>query len=92
MRGYTMNRWRDKAVAQVTLEYRLPLYYKWLQTVAFYEAGKVGSSLSRIGTDNWNSDVGAGLRLILGDNFIVRGDFGFGSEGMNAYFFYNQAF
>lgn len=92
LRGYTMSRWRDMASALFDFEYRFPLFVKWFQTVVFYETGKVGSRLTSIGTDNWMSDYGFGLHLDLGGNVIVRGDFGIGNEGMNMYFFYNQAF
>jgi outer membrane protein assembly factor BamA len=92
MRGYTMNRWRDRASVLVDLEYRFPLFYEWFQTAVFYETGKVGSALSGLGADNWVSDHGFGLHFILGGNVVVRGDLGFGQEGTNAYFFYNQAF
>ena len=92
LRGYTMNRFRDQALALINLEYRFPLVVKWFQTVVFYEAGKVGGRLHRVGFDNWISDYGLGLHLILGGNVVVRGDLGVGAEGMNLYFFYNQAF
>ncbi|NQU17312.1 MAG: BamA/TamA family outer membrane protein [Candidatus Saganbacteria bacterium] len=92
MRGYTMNRWRDRASALVNLEYRFPLFQKWIQIVTFLEAGKVGSMLSDIGLNNWVSDYGLGLHLNLGGSIIVRGDLGYGKEGSNMYFFYNQAF
>jgi len=92
MRGYTMSRWRDKASALINLEYRFLLFYDWIQAVTFYETGKVGSTLGQIGINDWASDYGAGLRLILGESVVVRGDFGLGAEGMNACFFYDQAF
>ncbi|MFH1387484.1 MAG: BamA/TamA family outer membrane protein [bacterium] len=92
LRGYTTGRWRDKAAALLNLEYRSPLFTDWIQGVLFYEAGKVGPVLTDIGLDRWPSDYGFGVHLILGDTMLVRGDFGFGSEGMNAYFFYGQAF
>ncbi|OGC24891.1 hypothetical protein A2291_01975 [candidate division WOR-1 bacterium RIFOXYB2_FULL_42_35] len=95
MRGYTVNRWRDKGLGLVNLEYRLPTpvpFLKGLSTVFFFEAGKVGPNLSSLGFDNWATDAGLGLHLNLGGNVIVRGDFGHGTEGTNAYFFYNQAF
>ena len=76
MRGYTMSRWRDKASTLIALEYRFPLFYDWIQAVTFYETGKVGSTLGQIGINDWASDYGGGLRLILGDSFVVRGDFG----------------
>ncbi|MDD5382938.1 MAG: BamA/TamA family outer membrane protein [Candidatus Margulisbacteria bacterium] len=92
MRGYTMNRWRDRSAALVNLEYRFPLIWQWFQAVVFYEVGKVGDRLVALGGDSWASDYGFGLHLNLGGNVVVRGDFGRGTEGANAYFFYNQAF
>ena len=95
MRGYTLNRWRDKAAALVNLEYRIPtpvFMLKGLSTVFFFEGGKVGEQLSGLGLGDWPTDMGIGLHINLGGNVIVRGDFGFGQEGMNVYFFYNQAF
>lgn len=92
MRGYTMNRWRDSASALINIEYRFPVFKKWIQIVTFGEAGKVGSILPDIGLNNWVLDYGLGLHLNLGGSIIVRGDLGHGKEGSNVYFFYNQAF
>jgi hemolysin activation/secretion protein len=95
MRGYTMNRWRDRSAALIDLEYRMPTpvpMLKGLDTVIFFETGKVGGELTKLGLDNWSSDAGLGIHINFGGNVIVRADFGHGTEGTNAYFFYNQAF
>jgi len=90
LRGYAMDRFRDKSAALINLEYRFPIIWVFSAAV-FYEAGKVAPLLTDIGFNDWASDYGAGLRINFG-NVIVRGDFGRSSEGTNAYFFYNQAF
>jgi outer membrane protein assembly factor BamA len=90
LRGYTMDRFRDKSAALINLEYRFPIFWVFSGAV-FYEAGKVAPLLTDIGLNDWASDYGAGLRINFG-NVIVRGDFGHSREGTNAYFFYNQAF
>lgn len=90
LRGYSINRFRDKSTAMVNLEYRFPIFWVFSGAV-FYEAGKVAPIFTELGLNSWASDFGAGLRVNFG-NVIVRGDIGRGTEGINAYFFYDQAF
>ncbi|MFH1577355.1 MAG: BamA/TamA family outer membrane protein [Candidatus Margulisiibacteriota bacterium] len=90
LRGYSVNRFRDRCSALLNLEYRFPIYWVFSGAV-FYETGKVTPLFTDIGLNDWASDLGAGLRINFG-NVIVRGDFGRSSEGTNAYFFYDQAF
>lgn len=90
LRGYPINRFRGMSSALVNLEYRFPLFWI-LSGVTFVEAGKVGNEINGLGFDNWATDIGIGGRVVI-EEMIVRGDLGFGAEGLNAYFFYNQAF
>jgi hypothetical protein len=63
-----------------------------LSTAIFIEAGTVGETLAGMSLNKWHTGSGIGLHLKLTEDFVVRGDLGFGAEGMNAYFFYGQAF
>jgi len=90
LRGYSLDRFRDRGAMLLNLEYRFPLIWG-LSGVVFYDAGKVAPRLPDIGLNDWVSDYGAGLRINFG-NVIVRGDVGRSEEGTNFYFFYDQAF
>lgn len=97
LRGYAINRWRDTNAALLNAEYRIPTplppsFLSGLDTVFFLEAGKVDNKMETIATGNWAVDSGFGFHLDLAGNVIIRADFGMGAEGLNAYFFYNQAF
>jgi len=90
LRGYAYYRFMDKSSALINLEYRVPVW-SWLGLVIFYDAGKTAPSILALGTNDWHSNLGLGIRGFLGD-LVVRGDFGVGSEGLQVNFFYGQAF
>jgi outer membrane protein assembly factor BamA len=97
LRGYAQNRFRDTNSALLNAEYRVPTPLPWaffsgLSTVFFLEGGSVDDEMGTILTSKWAVDSGFGFHLNLGGNVIVRADIGFGAEGVNAYFFYDQAF
>jgi outer membrane protein assembly factor BamA len=97
LRGYPINRWRDTNAALLNAEYRVPTplpmaFFSGLDTVFFLEGGKVDDEMGAIATGKWAVDSGFGFHLNLAGSVIIRADFGMGAEGLNAYFFYNQAF
>lgn len=97
MRGYTSNRFHDKASIYTTAEYRYTLRYNpiknvswlrflhldWFQLVGFVEGGRVAPSYTSSELfSNWKSDVGIAVRA-LAAGVIVRFDIANSEEGTN---------
>jgi len=90
MRGYMLNRFSDRGKFLVNAEYRFPIWKK-LGGNIFVDGGVVWSSLSQVRLDNSVIDVGWGLRYYL-QNFVVRFDMGWSSEGIGIYFNFGHVF
>ena len=90
MRGYMLNRFSDRGKFLVNAEYRFPIWKK-LGGNIFVDGGVVFSSLSQVRLDNSVIDVGWGLRYYL-QNFVVRFDMGWSSEGIGIYFNFGHVF
>ncbi len=104
MRGYSNNRFTDKAVFYATAEYRaildynpfrkndlIPVAIDWLQVVAFVEAGKVHNTYNLDLLNNMKYDVGLSLRAMAAQ-LPVRFDVAYGDEGVNMWVMIQQPF
>ncbi|WP_073120856.1 BamA/TamA family outer membrane protein [Reichenbachiella agariperforans] len=86
MRGYYEGAIRDKAIADVQVEYRMPVW-KIFGMVAFASAGRVAPDYSAMQLkDVWMSG-GLGLRVMVDskNRANLRMDFGWGQEGAKAF-------
>lgn len=90
MRGYKLNRFIDRGKLLINAEYRFPLWEK-LGGNVFVDAGYIFHRLSLKEIKKAIVDVGWGLRYYL-QNFVVRFDMGFSSEGMGIYFNFGHIF
>ena len=106
MRGYSQNRFHDKAAIYATAEYRMTLDYNplanldWLkflkidriQTVLFVEGGRVAPTFnSNVLFSDWKMDVGGSVRFIS-SGFVVRFDLAKSAEGANMWFMLGHPF
>jgi hypothetical protein len=90
LRGYESFRVRGPRLLAFDVEYRRGLGHG-LDAVAFYDAGAAfGAGAPEPG--RWRSDVGAGLRLRLGDGPLLRFDVARGSEGTRLQIKFGHAF
>jgi len=90
MRGYRLNRFKDKGKFLINAEYRFPVWKK-LGGNVFIDGGCLWPSLSEIKLNKAVVNIGWGLRYYL-QNFVVRFDMGFSDEGMGIYFNFGHAF
>ncbi len=90
LRGYQVNRFRDKGKILINAEYRFHIWRK-LGGNLFVDAGSVWPEWSRIRLDNFVAAAGWGLRYYLKE-FVVRFDMGFSPEGIGIYFNFNHVF
>ena len=90
LRGYPQDRFLDKSDALLNAELRFPIIWR-IGGVAGLDAGKVWPTLGQMNLARWASNPVAGLRLYM-DNFVVRLDVGFGTEGTGFYFNFGQLF
>lgn len=90
LRGYPQDRFLDKADGLANVELRFPIFWRF-GGVLGADAGKVWPSLSNVDVSRWPFNPVAGLRLYM-DNYVVRADLGFGSEGTGFYFNFGQLF
>jgi outer membrane protein assembly factor BamA len=89
-RGFKMDRFVDKAMVLISLEYRFPILGD-LGGVLFLDTGRVLPGIDEFTLDDWRSDVGWGLRYYL-ENFVVRFDMGFSEEGERIFFNFGHVF
>jgi outer membrane protein assembly factor BamA len=90
MRGYGLNRFQDRGILLINVEYRFPLWNK-LGGNVFIDWGLVWPSWRDIQLRRAAKDIGWGLRYYL-KNFVVRFDMGFSQEGTGIYFNFGQIF
>ena len=90
LRGYPQDRFLDKANALLNAEIRFPILWR-LGGVVGLDAGKVWPSIAMMDLQRWPYNPITGLRFYM-DNFVVRADIGFGSEGTGFYFNFGQLF
>ncbi len=89
-RGFKVDRFIDRALTFVTIEYRFPVYRK-IGGILFVDIGRVFPSIDKFRFYNWKIDSGFGLRYYL-ENFVVRFDTGFSNEGMRIFFNFGHIF
>ncbi len=90
LRGYQVNRFRDKGKILFNAEYRFHIW-KRLGGNLFVDAGSVWPEWSRIRLDAFAATAGCGLRYYMKE-FLVRFDMGFSPEGLGIYFNFNHVF
>jgi outer membrane protein assembly factor BamA len=90
LRGYPQDRFLDKADILINAEIRFPVWWRFGGVLGL-DAGKVWPSLGDMDLQRWAYNPVAGLRFYM-DNFVVRADIGFGSEGTGFYFNFGQLF
>jgi outer membrane protein assembly factor BamA len=90
MRGYALNRFMDKGKFLINAEYRFPIWQKIGGNV-FVDWGLVWPSWEEIQLKLAAKNIGWGLRYYL-ENFLVRFDMGFSSEGTGVYFNFGHIF
>ncbi len=94
MRGYYSGRYRDKVLAVVQAEYRLPLIWRF-GLVGFGGLGDVAPSLGDIKFDALKYSVGFGIRfkIVRKEGTNLRVDFAWGKSGNSGFYFTaNEAF
>jgi len=90
MRGFKADRFVDTTMSLVSLESRFMVHYP-LSIVLFVDSGRVYSGIDEITLKDWKIDTGFGLRYHL-DDFIVRLDTGFSTEGTRIFFNFGHVF
>ncbi len=93
MRGYYTGRYRDKVMAAVQAEYRMPLFWR-LGIVGFAGIGNVAPKLGSLGFDNLKYSVGTGLRFRVSsrETTNLRMDVAFAKGTSGIYFTAREAF
>lgn len=94
MRGYFEGRFRDKHYLSFQLEYRFPLYWKWLRGVLFSGVGDVANRLSDFSIAEAKLSYGGGLRILVNkeEKVYIRLDAGFGKGSSGYYITIGEAF
>ncbi|MCH8487693.1 MAG: outer membrane protein assembly factor [Candidatus Cyclonatronum sp.] len=92
-RGYYFGRFNDQNVAQLQLELRQHLWWRF-GAVAFASAGEVWNRFEDFTLSNPKYAGGAGLRFNLNprDSMNIRIDYGFGAHGNGLYLTIGEAF
>jgi outer membrane protein assembly factor BamA len=90
LRGYALNRFQDRGKLLMNAEYRFPVWNKVGGNV-FIDWGLVWPSWKNIHFNLAAKDIGWGLRYYL-QNFVVRFDMGFSTEGMRISFNFGHVF
>ncbi len=90
MRGFGLNRFLDKGKFLANVEYRFPIWWRFGGNL-FVDMGNVWSRLGDVDLGKTVMDYGLGLRFYM-DDFAVRVDFGFSTEGTRLYFNFGHIF
>jgi len=69
LRGYALDRFRDRVAAFGTLEYQWDLA-GWIMANAFVDAGRVYSAVNDVSLDHLRVGYGLGLQLTYGGGFV----------------------
>jgi outer membrane protein assembly factor BamA len=93
MRGYYSGRYRDKVMAAVQAEYRMPLFWR-IGIVGFAGLGNVAPLLGALSLDQLKYSVGTGLRFRVSprESTNIRMDVAFGKGTSGVYFTAKEAF
>jgi outer membrane protein assembly factor BamA len=90
LRGSPQDRFLDKTSAIVNAEIRFPIWWRFGGVVG-YDAGKVWDQPTDLGLNRWATNPVLGLRFFM-ETFVVRLDFGFGSETTGFYLNFGHLF
>jgi outer membrane protein assembly factor BamA len=93
MRGYYMGRYRDKNLAVLQAEYRMPVWWRFGLAV-FASAGDVAPSPGKFRLASFKAAGGLGLRFLFDpkEKTSLRLDFGFGKNTSGMYITATEAF
>ena len=93
LRGYYAGRYRDKNMAAIQAEYRIPLFWR-LGAVAFGDVGNVGSTMSALNFENLKYTYGGGVRVALDrkEKLNLRLDYGITRSSSGFYLQLGEAF
>jgi outer membrane protein assembly factor BamA len=93
LRGYYTGRFRDKVMAAVQAEYRLPLFWR-IGIVGFAGLGNVAPRLGALELDHLKYSYGTGLRYRISsrETTNLRVDVAFGKNTSGIYFTAREAF
>ncbi|MFT5286166.1 MAG: hypothetical protein ACI8TQ_002334 [Planctomycetota bacterium] len=94
LRGYTPNRFTDRAAAYGTLEYRFGVISRGFKVThrirverinlaLFYDFGTVANGLNELGDGEYLDSVGFGTRISFSREASFRIDYGISDEGSN---------
>lgn len=72
LRGYDVDRFRDRVAAVVQANYRWRAA-NWLAVVLFVDAGRVYESLNKLSFDDLRVGYGAGLEMYSGKSMLLQG-------------------
>ncbi len=92
-RGIIKGRYRDTHLLLTQMEYRFPIYRRFLGAI-FSSYGNVGHSYQHLLSTSWKLNYGLGIRFVLDktNKTNIRVDVAFGSDKPNYYFTINEAF
>ncbi|WP_189337144.1 BamA/TamA family outer membrane protein [Flavobacterium laiguense] len=95
MRGYYQGGFRDKALVDTQVEYRVPVW-NIFGVVGFIGTGRVFESYKDLSFEKWRVSYGTGLRVMVDtkNKTNLRIDFGFGEKGAlkGTYLSFSEAF
>lgn len=88
LRGYNRNRFYDRSMALLNLEYRYTVYeYRdWkIDALLFYDQGQVFNHFGKFQWDDFRETYGGGFRVNLLNNTLLTLQIGHGDEGTQLY-------
>ena len=87
MRGHFAGRYRDKHIIAAQVEYRFPIYWRFIGT-AFAGFGDVADEFNSFQTKNLKYSLGGGLRFTIDakERINIRFDAGFGLDGSRGFY------
>lgn len=93
LRGLVKGRLADRQQADVQLEWRFPLFWRFGATV-FADAGKVGNDASELAENRFRWAFGAGGRMALNPSrkVNIRGDLAWVDDGIGMTIYFKEAF
>jgi outer membrane protein assembly factor BamA len=92
MRGYAVNRFTDLNGMVATVEYRYAIWPKYMDAIAFFDAGQVAHRTGEFGWSRARTDWGIGFKAKTLRSALLRFDVGFGPEGPRYRFTFSPEF
>ena len=94
IRGYKPMRFIDKNLIAFQIEYRIHPIWKRLGLALFAGTGGAGDKITDIGSDDFHTAAGFGIRYLFlpGEKLNIRLDFGIGGESTEMYLEAGEAF